>query len=93
MVSKHFYGIHYVLFLIYSQVYPDHVWNINAPLSKRKYLAYRLLHEKIFPNEDIRMDYIHPYHRHQDTSMRMHLDIYLPQLKLAFEYKVVSGSF
>src|SRR4051794_39157937 len=49
--------------------------------------------KELFPDVDIRKDYKHPLLMFSESKKEMELDIFLPELKLAFEYQVFTFLF
>eukprot|EP01027_Heterolobosea_sp_BB2_P018850 GEZU01026495.1.p1 GENE.GEZU01026495.1~~GEZU01026495.1.p1 ORF type:complete len:840 (+),score=185.05 GEZU01026495.1:594-3113(+) len=77
------------------RVYPDKDWRSilrlasSSSRSKKKRSTQRWLHvtiRKIFPNTEIVEDYFHPELRFEDSRDPMQLDVFIPSLRLAFEY-------
>jgi len=72
-----------------TKVYPRHEWDvlkfeIKQKKSFQKYL--NSLISKLLPNEELIEDYVHPSFLHEEFENAVS-DIYLPSLKLAFEYQ------
>ena len=76
------------IFQMLKIVYPDVKWDEDKLLRRNKkasqFFLKRIL-EKMYPNNIILEDYKHPNIKF-DTSYSCELDLYLPELNLAFEY-------
>jgi len=76
---------------ILSLRYPNISWEEKAFFSggyrqaSQKWLAATL--NTLFPNERVHFNYRHPDVKLDDGGKESHLDIYLPDLNLAFEYQ------
>jgi len=76
---------------VLRKVYPNEVWKSELfsrkgmKRSSEKYLL--LLLEKIFPNTEILSNFTHKKLRYANSEKPMQLDVFLPELNLAFEYQ------
>lgn len=61
-------------------------------MSKIQFRLFQLLHETFPEANDIFMSYAHPNMIFQNSdNLNMTLDVYIPSLKVAFEYQVCLG--
>jgi len=68
--------------------YPEFDWDVEKfyPDKKSQQRLFRIVKE-IFPDEKIHFDFRHPNLRFNLSNMPMELDIWLPNLSLAFEFQ------
>ena len=75
---------------VLSQIYPKHTWDLkrleSPNLSKASQWRLRKSVEQLFPNTIVLEDY------HQEgllfsSGQKMQIDVYIPSMKLAFEYQ------
>lgn len=59
---------------------------MNIP-SKVQYRMFQYAKELFPANEDLLTDYFHPELIYKESEKPMQLDIFIPSLKLAFEYQ------
>jgi len=73
---------------VLSRLYPTHQWNIEKfyALPKASQRMLKLKIQGIFPNSVIHEDFIHSELLF-DNGRSMQLDIFIPELCLAFEYQ------
>jgi hypothetical protein len=70
--------------------YPESKWNTDKLLEQKSKGSQRWLKrllESLFPKTEILEDFNHPKLTYRATSKPMQLDLYLPELSMAFEYQ------
>mmetsp|Transcript_9533 Transcript_9533/g.13130 ORF Transcript_9533/g.13130 Transcript_9533/m.13130 type:complete len:363 (+) Transcript_9533:2-1090(+) len=73
------------LFRALSLMYPNHPWNpLKFRTSKKAQRWLLVTLSKIFPNEEILEDFLHP---EMSSKRPLQLDAFLPSRSLAFEYQ------
>ena len=79
---------HKGLYGLLKEHYPDHPWDPKKfhqlVLKAQRWLAITL--KKMFPNEEILEDYMHPK-APLESRQQLQLDVYIPSKSLAFEYQ------
>jgi hypothetical protein len=86
-----------------TAAYPDYPWNVKKFHLRGKKSVQRWLWlkvQEIFPGQSVLEDFRHPEMSFEGTHVPIELDIFLPDLNLAFEYQgeqhyrdMVQGSF
>eukprot|EP01027_Heterolobosea_sp_BB2_P000282 GEZU01000413.1.p1 GENE.GEZU01000413.1~~GEZU01000413.1.p1 ORF type:complete len:468 (+),score=89.89 GEZU01000413.1:405-1808(+) len=77
------------LFTVLKKLYPDHPWDANKFFARQKKADQRwllLTAKRLFPDTEILEEYMHPDLTFEGGEL-VEFDIYLPSLKLAFEYQ------
>jgi len=73
---------------ILLDVYPDYDWDIGKliKIGKNELQLLKII-KHLFPEENIKHKHKHETMRFSKTNKKMELDIFIPSLKLAFEYQ------
>jgi len=73
---------------ILLDIYPDYDWDIGKliKIGKNELQLLKII-KNLFPREKIKHNYKHETMRFTKTNRKMELDIFIPSLKLAFEYQ------
>ena len=77
------------LYKFFKEQYPHHPWDPKKFQQKGKkaqrWLAVTL--QKMFPDNEILEDYMHPQIKHPSSGRALQLDVFIPSQNLAFEYQ------
>lgn len=75
------------LFTILKKMYPDYDWDENKRniIGKSQLALHRSIQD-LFPREQVHSNFIHPALEFANKE-KMELDVFIPNLKLAFEYQ------
>jgi len=78
---------HGSLFDLLKRVYPESNWDVDflgSSFSQKQLFQFL---KKFRSLADIKMNYRHPQLCHSKSNKKMELDVYIPSLKLAFEFQ------
>eukprot|EP01118_Nematostelium_gracile_P001159 TRINITY_DN1119_c0_g3_i1.p1 TRINITY_DN1119_c0_g3~~TRINITY_DN1119_c0_g3_i1.p1 ORF type:complete len:421 (+),score=92.33 TRINITY_DN1119_c0_g3_i1:78-1340(+) len=75
------------LLKLLNETYPQHHFQVES--GNRRSSQRRLIRsiEDLFPDCDVRENYRHPELKSNETNYELELDIFIPKLKIAFEYQ------
>jgi len=76
------------LYGLFGIVYPDRTWDLNLlkQVGKTQSVLFRVL-QSLFPQHIVEVNYRHPELLFEKSKKSMELDVYVPNLRLAFEYQ------
>jgi hypothetical protein len=80
------------LLQLLREYFPEHDWNIKQLDKKITQAQTSLLQvvQKLFPGEEIKVNFRHPDLLFSTSQRLMELDIFVPAANLAFEYQVTT---
>jgi len=81
-------GIYSTIAGLIKDLFPEHEWDISrfGDVKKNQRRLYQILC-LIYPDKEILFDYKHPDLRFSKSNRKMELDVFIPELKMAFEYQ------
>lgn len=77
---------------VLEKVYPEHEWNPayfvrGANWRKNQWLLQQTIQEVFAGFKDILVNYRHPHLLLSKSKQKMELDVFIPSIRLAFEYQ------